>query len=97
MAGGSSRLVDGASKSAFVTSFVPRSPGDFLVWWPCYLSGELVYVQNQLGFYDQLPADFAVDAIYDFVGDRQTVSKDDGAPISEWRMPLQWVRDFLRK
>jgi hypothetical protein len=91
------RLIDGEAKSAFVTSFVPPSHALHFVWWPCYLSDETVYVQNQLRFYEQLPSPFDVDSLYDYIEDRKTVSADDGALISEWQMPLEWLRDFLRR
>jgi hypothetical protein len=70
------RLVDGGLKSAFVTSFLSPNKSFYFVWWPCYRSGEAVYVRNQLRFYDQMPSPFVVDALYDYVADRKTVSED---------------------
>jgi hypothetical protein len=90
------RLVDGEPKSAFVTSFVPPQPGDYFEWWKCYLCGEIVRVQNQLRFYDQLPSSFTADALYDFIPDRKVFS-EEGSPISEWEVPLQSIREFLER
>jgi hypothetical protein len=89
------RLVKGEPKSAFVTSFVPPTDGSHFEWWTCYGVKEIVYVQNQLRFYEQLASPFNLDSLYDYVADRKTVSEDDGSPISEWQMPVQWMRDFL--
>jgi CdiI N-terminal domain len=91
------RLVNGESKSAFVTSFVPPDKSLYFVWWPCYRIGETVYVQNQMRFYEQLPSPFLVNALYDYVADRKVVSEDDGTAISEWELPLEWLRDFVRR
>src|SRR5580658_2066531 len=61
------RLVNGESKSAFVTSFVPPTDSGNFWWWKCYRVDETVYVQNQLRFYDQLASPFHLDLLYDFV------------------------------
>jgi hypothetical protein len=89
------RLVNGESKSAFVTSFAPPTDAGHFEWWPCYGVYEIVYVQNQFRFYEQLASSFHLDSLYDYVADRKTVSEADGAPISEWQIPLHWIRDFL--
>jgi len=89
------RLVNGESKSAFVTSFVPPTHAGHFEWWKCYRVNEIVYVQNQLRFYEQLASPFHLDSLNDYVTDRSTVSEDDGSPISEWQMPVHWIRDFL--
>jgi len=91
------RLVNGESRSAFVTSFVPPDKSFYFVWWPCYRIGKTVCVQNQMRFYDQLPSPFLVDALYDYIADRKTVSEDDGMAISEWELPLEWLRDFVNR
>jgi hypothetical protein len=89
------RLVNGESKSAFVTTFVSPKNGRHFEWWPCYRVGEIVYLQNQLRFYEQVASPFAVDSLYAYVSDRKTASDDDGTPISEWEVPLGWLRDFI--
>jgi len=91
------RLVNGESKSAFITFFVSPGAGNSFMWWPCYLSGEVIHVQNQLRFYDRLPRSFTIDALYDFVEDRKLVSDDGVTKLSEWQMPIEWMREFLRK
>jgi hypothetical protein len=90
------RLVDGELKSAFVTSFLLPSNSFYFVWWPCYRSGETVYVHNQLRLYEQIQSPFCVEALYDYVPDRETVN-EDGMKISEWQMPLEWVRAFAKQ
>lgn len=88
------RLVDGETKSAFVTGFIPPSSGGGFEWWPCYLCGENVRFQNQLRFYDRLPSSFTEDDLYDFIDDREVLS-EEGSPISEWEISLQSIREFL--
>ncbi len=91
------RLVNGESKSAFVTMFVSPKNGGHFGWWPCYRVGEIVYLQNQLRFYEQITPPFAVELLYEYVSDRKTVSDDEGTPISEWEVPLGWLRDFVNR
>lgn len=91
------RLVDGDPKSAFVTSFLsPENAGHF-EWWPCYKVNEIVFVQNQLRFYEQLTSPFRIDALYDYISDRKIVSEDGSSSVSEWQMPIRWIRDFLTR
>lgn len=91
------RLVGGESKSAFVSSFLSPGKSDCFIWWPCYRVGEVVYVQNQWRFYEQLASPFDENLLYDYVADRRTVSDADGAPISEWEVPLHSIRDFMNR
>lgn len=89
------RLVKGAAKSAFVTSFLPPNKWLYFVWWPCYRIDENVYIQNQLRFDEQIPS-FAVEHLYDYIDDRKTVT-DDGEQISEWELPLESLRDYVNR
>jgi hypothetical protein len=56
-----------------------------------------VYLQNQLRFYEQVASLFAVESLYEYVSDRKTASDHDGTPVSEWELPLQWIRDFANR
>jgi CdiI N-terminal domain len=89
------RLLNGESKSAFVTMFVSPKNGGHFEWWPCYRVGEVVYFQNQFLSYERIASPFAVESLYEYVSDRETLDDDGGVPISEWEVPLQWVRDFV--
>ena len=91
------RLVSGESKSAFVTMFVSPKNGGHFEWWPCYRVGEIVYLQNQLRFYEQIASPFLIESLYEYVSDRKTISDDDGTPISEWEVPLRWILDFVNR
>jgi hypothetical protein len=87
------RILSGQVRSAFVTSFVGPDKAPNLTWWPSYRVGDVVYVQNQLLFYQQLQQPFTPDRLYECVKERETVS-EDGEEISEWEMPLNWLADF---
>jgi hypothetical protein len=95
---GLERILDGEAKSAIVTSFTlpsdPPCPSDHYVWWPLYSNGEIVYVHNQLKFYEHLDADFDESKLYEYIDERTTVT-EDGDQISEWHMPKEWIRKFL--
>lgn len=93
---GARRLVAGERTSAFVTSFLPPNKSPYFVWWPSYRIDETVYVQNQLRFYGQLNEQFDVGALYQYVPTRKTVN-DEGEKISEWSMPIEWLRAFVNR
>jgi hypothetical protein len=83
------RLLNGESKSAFVTSFSNPNRADLFEWWPCYRCDDVVIVRSQFRFYDQLPSPFSLDLLYTYIEDRTN------DPASEWQMPIQWVRGFV--
>lgn len=87
------RLANGETKSAFVVSFTPE---DCVVWWPCYRIGETVFIQNHFLFYKRHPS-FSIEHMYEHVKDRETLSDDGVTPISEWELPLDWIRDFIKR
>lgn len=62
--------------------------------WLLYPVGELAVVHEKLFFADQLEADFCATQPYEHVPDRKSLS-DDGEEISEWRIELAAIRQFL--
>src|SRR5689334_3650690 len=90
------RLLANATHSVLITSYVPPpiqpTPEDFLVWWPLYREGDVVYVQNQLLFFRQLPNPFFPGRPWDSVGPRQIVNAE-GFEISEWTTTIESVRE----
>ncbi len=93
------RLLGNASHSVMITSFVPPPRAaharDFLVWWPLYREGDVVYVQNQLLFFKQLSEPFSTSRPWDSVRPRQTVNAE-GFEISEWRTTTESIREYLK-
>lgn len=90
------RLVDGASTAALITSYHPPRPGDFWFWWPLYRIGDIVYIQEQMLFFDQLPAPFRADRPSESLMARETIT-DEGARISEWQTTVTEIEAFLRR
>jgi hypothetical protein len=87
------RLVSGATISCLATSVTDPSVAEFMEVWPLYRSGDDVYVQNHFVFLDELPHDFDPAAPWDSVLPRATV--EDGRKVSEWRVGLDDIREFL--
>jgi hypothetical protein len=77
------RILARNSKSALITSIDNPTSSNFYIWWPMYLLGEKVYVQNQLLFLDQLHEPFDLENPFKYVPSRQT-HNEDGEKISEW-------------
>jgi hypothetical protein len=91
---GLDRLLAGESTSCLATSITNPSSANFVEVWPLYREGNDVYVQNSLIFLDQLSHEFDPDAPWDSVGPR-SVLDEDGQAISEWKVNLSDVREFL--
>jgi hypothetical protein len=89
-----SRIMEGQERSALVTSFLEPSLSHHLVWWPMYRDRDVVYIQNQLLFFDQLAQPFSSKHLWDFVGERRQWSDDD-QKISEWALPIQSMEAYL--
>jgi len=85
-------LASGATKTAFVTSFVhPDAHHNFV--WAAWRAGELVYVQEILLLRDSLPNVLDVDHIERFVPQRHTKA-EDGYQISEWVVSIDHITAF---
>jgi len=88
-------FLEGEKKSALITEFLPPEVASHLVWWPMYLVGETVFVQNHLLVYDQLSLPFSLESVFSCVPERRTVS-EEGQKISEWAVSLSDIRTFAR-
>jgi len=60
-----------------------------------WVSGQVVYVQNQILFMDSLEHPFDPRNPYVNIPTRK-IKTADGEKISEWRVPLQDVQRFAR-
>ncbi len=89
-------LLDGKDRAALITEYLGPEIATHLVWWPMYLAGDRVFVQDQLLFYNQLPRAFSVENAFSFVRDRET-KNTEGKTISEWSVSLSDVEAFVRK
>jgi len=91
---GLQRLLAGASISCLATSVIDPSNANFVEVWPLYREQSDVYVQNRLLFLDQLSHEFDPSEPWNSVDPRSVVN-EDGQRISEWRVSLSDVREFL--
>jgi hypothetical protein len=90
------RSVAGAAVSCLVTSLPDPRQAEFVTTWPVYRVGDDVYVQNQLLFLDELDQPFDPSQPWASTPAR-TVQDEDGRPISEWRLDLSALRDFVER
>jgi hypothetical protein len=89
-----SRIIEGAEKSALITSYVEPHKSKYLIWWPLYRRDETIYVQNQMLFYDQLEKPFSLEQSWEFIKKRQTVNAE-GNQVSEWTTNVSSLRECL--
>jgi hypothetical protein len=88
------RIVDGASSSCLVSGLYDPQASEFLVWWMLWNERGLVYIQNALRFYRDLPSEFDAKDPYAHVGDHHAVTAE-GERISEWTAALSDLGRFL--
>ncbi len=74
-------LVEG-SKSALIVEYVSPEFATHLEWWPMYRVENVVYIQNQLLFYDQLTQPFSLENMFSLVKDRVTDNEDGNRILS---------------
>ncbi len=90
------RTIDGAEVSCLVVAIDDPRADNFTEVWPIYRENDTVYFQNHYLFPENLDHEFDPDVPWDSVRARETIN-DDGDKLSEWELPLQSLRDFLRQ
>ena len=88
------RLVEGATESALVASYVDPSMSEFFMWWPLYREGEIVHVRNELVPYSQLTKPFTPNEPWALLKKREIMT-DEGLEISEWNTTVEHIQQFL--
>ncbi len=83
------------NKTAFITSITEPSASNFLRWWAMYREDDIIRLQEQLCFLDQLSGRFDPEHVARFVRDRSTFSA--GQKISEWSTTISSVREFVER
>ncbi|SRR5690606_3439636 len=91
-----SRLLSGEHISALITAMYNPKRSNFITWWPMYLVGRKVYIQNQILFLEELETPFNEKELYNFISKRET-SSEDGEKISEWCVDIDSLIDFMDK
>lgn len=84
------RVLQDGETSCLITSIRDPLHANFVFWWPIYLDhdhGDEVVLQNHVLFLDKCAHPFDPSSPYRNVPPRSR-SSEDGAPISEWRIPL---------
>ena len=87
-------LVQGASKIALVVSYDDPKASSNLEIWRVYRDGELAHFQNQLPWYSDLPQDFKIVKMSEYIQDR-VLTNAEGDRYSEWDVPIQDIERFL--
>jgi CdiI N-terminal domain len=88
------RLIVGASTSCLATSITYPPNTNFVEVWPLYREESDVYVQNHLIFLEQLSHELDPAAPWESVSPRSVVN-EDGERISEWRVSIDDIGEFL--
>jgi hypothetical protein len=88
-------LLNGQKRAALITEYVGPEAATHLEWWPMYVVGNEVFIQNQLLFYDQLREPFSAQRAFSFLSDR-CMTNEEGKRISEWAVTISEVEKFAR-
>ena len=90
------RLIRDGKESALISSNEEPSWSEFLVWWPLYRDGDVVYVRNELMIYAQLTEHFSIGNPWASIRKRKIVN-DEGLKISEWETTIQSIERYLER
>jgi len=91
------RVVDSDSDidSMLIISMPNLSEADVIESWPLYKVGSNVFVQNSRIDQELLDEKIDEENLYKIIPPRETISKDTGEPISEWKLSLGDLKDWL--
>ena len=90
------RLIRDGRESALISSYEQPSWSEFLVWWPLYPDGDVVYVRNELLIYAQQREPFSIEVPWRSIR-RRAIVNDEGLKISEWDTSARSIREFLER
>lgn len=90
------RITSESEVSCLITSLGDPQCSTLVFWWPLYRTGDTIHVQNAIRFVEHLDVPFDPGNPFGSVPERQEIS-EDGERISEWRISVQDVQDFLRE
>jgi contact-dependent growth inhibition (CDI) system CdiI-like immunity protein len=87
------RILHSSKDSCLITSMIDPASATFIVWWPMYRVNEIMLIQNQILFLDQLQSPFDERTPYSFVPKRQIIN-NAGDVISEWSVRIDELEEF---
>jgi len=91
---GVKRILRGCNRSCLVTSMYNPDVANFIVWWPMYLCGDKVFIQNHLLFMNDLKQPFQEHNLYEHIPAREIYSIE-GDKISEWSLDIRDIAMFF--
>lgn len=91
---GTKYILDGHKKSCLITSMFDPKTANYIFLWLLYLEKNIVHIQNQVLFLNDLNESFNEDRIYDYISEREIID-EDGNYISEWDVNINDFREFL--
>ena len=89
-------IIDGHKKSCLVTSMFDPKVANYIFLWLLYLENNVVHIQNQVLFLNDLNESFNEDRIYSYISEREIID-EDGNSISEWDVKVNDFEEFLSK
>jgi CdiI N-terminal domain len=90
-------LFEGKLKVALVVSYDDPKASSNLEIWRLYRDGEWVHFQNQLPWYSNLPHEFEISEMSNYIDDRKVMDADGKNRLSEWNVALRDIEMFLRR
>lgn len=85
-----------AARSCFVSSITDPENSNFIMIWPLYRQGDLVFIRNSILFLEELREPFSSLEPWRSVGPREAVD-ENGDRVSEWSCRLDDITDFFHK
>ena len=91
---GVQRLFNGNNRSCLVTSMLDPNISSYICLWLLYTEKNIVHIQNQILFLEELNEPFDESRIYYYISDREIID-EDGHKISEWDIQIDDLKVFL--
>lgn len=82
--------------AVLVTSMRDPEVSNFIFYWIIFIEGEQAYIQNRILFLEEISEPFDPEKINSYVS-RRTEFNEDGLEISQWKVDMTSIVDFLNE
>jgi hypothetical protein len=84
------------SRSALIVQMLDPEDMEYVICWPLYRSGDIVYIQNRIIGPGHTRGIFKLEKLEEYIGHRES-STTDGGPVSEWEVSVDAIQASLNK
>ena len=90
-----SQILGGANSSCLITSMYDPKLAEFILWWPLYREGNIIFIQNHILFMNEISGEFDPWNLQPFIPPHETYT-EEGECISEWEVTIEDLESFIK-